>query len=132
MKKILIKIKNIFKNFWLKFKNTDFYSTYKEEMIGIPILILFFYMINFIFISIFPNGAFFDFASNIETIVYSILKYMIAVWAAHFMIRISFPIIYKHLHDKIYHNFDNLSDKDKNNYSVIILLIFILTAGLIF
>lgn len=120
------------KKLWLKFKNTDFFQTYKEEMVGIPILILIFYCINFIFIYLFPNGAFFDFASQIETIIYSILKFLVAVWTSHFMIRISFPKIYKHLHDNIYNNFDKLSLVNKNNYTVYILIAMIIMAGLIF
>jgi hypothetical protein len=119
------------KKLWLKFKNTDFFQTYKEEMIGIPILILMFYSINFLFISLFPNGSFFDFASQMETLFFNILTYLISIWISHFMIRITFPNIYKHLH-KIYHNFEYLRIKDKNIYAFATLFISILAAAIIF
>lgn len=119
------------KKLWLKFKNTDFFQTYKEEMIGIPILILMFYGINFLFISLFPNGSFFDFVSQMETLFFNILTYLVTVWISHFMIRITFPNIYKHLH-KIYHNFEYLRIKDKNIYAFATLFISILAAAIIF
>lgn len=115
-----------------KIKNSDFFKTYKEEIVVIPILIFIFYIINMSFINIFPNGAFFDFASQIETIFYSILKFLIAIWTAHFMIRITFPKIYYHLHNNIYHNFDKLSTVHKNKYTVYILIAMLIVAGLIF
>jgi hypothetical protein len=40
------KIGNFFKNIWFKFKYSDFYKTYKEEIIVIPIIIFLFYMLN--------------------------------------------------------------------------------------
>lgn len=126
------KIKTWGSNLINKIKNSDFFKTYKEEMVVIPILILMFYIINILFISMFPNGAFFDFASQIETIFYSILKFLIAIWTAHFMIRITFPKIYYHLHNNIYHNFDKLPTVYKNKYSVYILIAMLIVGGLIF
>lgn len=114
-----------------KNKNSDFWKTYKEEIIVIPILIFLFYILNYLFISVFPNGSFFDFASQMETLFFNILTYLISIWVAHFMIRITFPNVYKHLH-KIYHNFEYLRIKDKNIYAFATLFISILAAAIIF
>lgn len=114
-----------------KLKNTDFWKTYKEEIIIVPILIIIFYILNYIFISMFPNGSFFDFISQMETLFFNILTYLVTVWVAHFMIRITFPNIYKHLHE-IYHVFNKLTDKDKNIYAFATLFVSILAAAIIF
>lgn len=128
MNKFLLKLKEAPQ----KVKKTDFFRTFKEELVAVPLLVLFFYLFNFLMITIFPNGAFFDFYSEIETIVSKIVIYLVALWTAHLSLRIAFPKIYKFLHDEVYHNFENLDHDKKIGYTINFILVFILAAALIF
>jgi len=120
------------KKLWLKIKNSDFYKTYKEELIVVPILILVFYFFNYILITWFPNTATFDFFSELETIVSKIVLFVISLWVAHLALRISFPGIYKFLHEQVYHNFESISTDRKIDYAVKFILVFILASALVF
>ena len=102
---------------------------YRQEAIAIPILLFIFYIFNYIFITIFPNGGFFDFASQIETIINNIVMFIIAITAANLSLRIIFPKIYKFLREDFY-NFEFIDHK--NTYAVAILICFIIAAALIF
>lgn len=126
------KIGNFFKNIWNKFKSSDFYKTYKEEMFVIPIIILLFYLLNTFLINVFPDGAFFDFASNIETIFYKILMLFLTLFFGHFTLRISFPKIYKEMHEDIYDNFSTLEESKKIKIEVIFIVVFLLISAMIF
>ena len=128
MNKLLLKLKETPN----KIKRTDFYKTFKEELVAVPLLILFFYLFNFLLITIFPNGAFFDFFSEIETIVSKIVVFLVALWTAHLSLRIAFPKIYKFLHDEVYQNFENISQEKKVEYTIKFILVFILAAALVF
>jgi hypothetical protein len=102
---------------------------YKQEFITIPILLFIFYLCNYIFILLFPNNAFFDFASQIETIINNIIMFIIAITAANLSLQIIFPKIYKFLREDFY-NFEFI--EHKNTYAVAILICFIIAAALIF
>lgn len=128
MKTILTKIKHL----WLKFKYTSFYQTYKEEMIAVPVLLLIFYLFNHYFISLFPNDAFYDFPSQIETIMYKILLFVVTLFVAHLALRITFPKVYDFLNKKVYHKFDELEDKEATRYAIAFILIFIMSAAIVF
>lgn len=117
MKKIIIWFKN-----W----------KYKQEFIAIPLLLFVFYLCNFIFTLMFPNGAFFDFASQIETIFNNIVMFIIAITAANLSIQIIFPNIYKWLRGTFYDFNGDMDKKTKSNYAVAILIAFIIAAALIF
>ena len=118
---ILIKIKNWFIN-W----------KYKQEFITIPLLLFIFYLCNYFFQIFFPTGAYFDFTSQIETIINNIVMFIIAITAANFSIRIIFPNIYKWLREDFYEFNGTMDKKMKNNYAVAILITFIIAAALIF
>jgi hypothetical protein len=105
---------------------------YKEEIIAIPILLCVFYIFNFIFSLFFPNSAFFDFASQIETILHNILVFIIAITSANLAIWISFPNIYKWLRGTFYDFNGEMEKKLKSNYAVALLITFIIAAALIF
>jgi len=102
---------------------------YRQEFIAIPILLGTFYLVNFIFTIMFPNSAFFDFASQIETIINNIVTFIVAIAVANLSIRISFPKIYKYLREDFY---DFKFIEQKNTYAVAILIAFIIAAALIF
>lgn len=120
----MIKIKNIINTI----KNSDFFKTYKEEMVAIPLLILFFYLFNYICKIIFPDGNFYDFVGQIENLFYKAVTFIVSIFFAHFMIRITFPNIYKHLHNYIY----KLDVEKKNDYTIYILIAFIIASSIIF
>lgn len=112
------------------FKNWNW--KYKEEFIAIPILLTVFYFCNFLFAVIFPGSAFFDFPSQIETIVHNIVTFIIAITSANLAIWISFPNIYNFLRTTFYDFNGELDKKTKSNYAVAILIVFIIAAALIF
>lgn len=117
---------------WLKIKKSDFIQTYKEEIIAIPILLLTYYILNKIFIALFPNSAFFDFVSEIETIISRSIRVLVALFVAHITLRMSFPSVYKYLHQNIYFKFEELDKKEKNKYSIAFIIVFIISTALIF
>lgn len=123
---------NILKNLFNKIKNSDFIKTYKEEMIVIPVVVFLFYLLNTLLITIFPNGAFFDFASNMETIFFKIMMLFLTFFFGHLALRISFPKIYKEMHDDIYNNFSNIDENKKIIIEVIFIIAFLIISALIF
>jgi len=127
-----MKIWQKIKNFFGKIYNSDFIRTFKEEIIIVPLLLLAFYLFNQLLLLLFPQGAFFDFASQIETIVSKIVLYFITLWVAHLALKMSFPKIYKFLHDHIYFNFDDISKEKKIEYAIKFILVFILAAAFVF
>lgn len=137
MKLLLLKVKNILSKIWnakilVKIRNNDFYKTFKEELIAVPLMLIIFYLINGWLISMFPQGAFFDFYSQLETIISKILLFSISLWVAHLALIISFPKIYKYLHETIYSNFNSISEEKKLDYTVKFILVFILASALVF
>lgn len=123
---------NIIKKIWTKFTATDFYKTYKEEMIIIPLIFLVFYVLNNFLVNKFPTGQFFDYLSEIETIFSKIVKFFVALWVAHLALRSSFPKVYKFFHDKFYHKFDELTEDKKTNYTVAFIITLIIAAAIVF
>jgi len=117
---------------WTKFTNTDFYKTFKEEMVVVPLAIICFYLFNSLLLFLFPHSAFFDFFSVIETLVSKIVTFIVALWVAHLSLRVSFPKVYKFLHDDFYHDFDSIPKDKKIEYAIKFILIFIIAAALIF
>lgn len=124
MKKLFLKIKTL----WLNSKTWFLNSKYHEEIIAIPIIIFVFYLCNYIFTSFFPNGAFFDFASQIETLISGIVTFFIAITVANISLKFIFPNIYKYLRNEFY----NFNIEQKTTYAVAILIAFIVAAALIF
>lgn len=120
------------KKFWNKIKNSDFYKTYKEEIIVIPLLLVGFYIINSLLVMFFPNSAFFDFFSEIENIIFKIVSFAVSLWIAHLALRISFPLVYRSLHEYVYHMFITMSKDKQIEYAVKFILTFILASALIF
>lgn len=120
------------KKYWIRFKNTDFYRTYKEEMIIVPLILFVFFIFNSFLVYMFPQGAFFDYYSQIETIFSKVLVFLVSLWTAHLALRMSFPKIYKFLHENIYHNFDNIPTDKKIEYSINFIIAFIIASSLIF
>lgn len=114
-----------------KIKNSEFFKMYKEELIFVPLLLIAFYLLNALFINLFPASAFFDFYSEIETIISKIVVFTISLWVAHLALSVSFPKIYKFLH-KMVMNFDDIPQEKKIEYTIKFILTFILAAALVF
>lgn len=125
-------MKTILNKLVIKIKNSDFYKTYKEELVAIPVLLLLYYILNSVFIKLFPNSAFFDYISEVETIISRTIRVFIALFIAHISLRMSFPVVYKHLHESLYDKFNQLDKKTKDNYAVCFILVFIIATALIF
>ncbi len=120
------------KKVWYTFKRTDFFKTFKEELVAVPLLLIGFYFINVILMYLFPNGAFFDFFSQIETIIQKIVLLFISMWTAHLALRVSFPKVYKFLHDEVYEKFNDIPKDKRIEYTIKFILTFILAAALVF
>jgi hypothetical protein len=121
-----------FKKIWGKFTGSNFYKMYKEELRIIPILLLVFLIFNKVFILLFPEQAFFDYAGELETIILKITTFFITLWTSNLALRMSFPGPYKFIRDKFYNRFDELPSEKKMEYSVKLILVFILSGALIF
>jgi hypothetical protein len=67
----------------------NFVKNYKEEMIVLPILIGGFYFLNHFLAVNFPNSAFFDFFSEIETMIFKLISFAVAMWVAHIGLRVN-------------------------------------------
>ena len=57
----------------------NFLKTFKEELVSIPVLIIGFFALNWILGVLFPGSAFFDFASQMETIAFRVLSFVICL-----------------------------------------------------
>lgn len=119
-------------NFIKKIFKSEFFQTYKEEMLAVPMLLGGFWLFNRIFTLMFPNSAFFDYVSQIETIIFKIIVFIISVSTAHLALRLSFPSVYKFLNIEIYHNFNALPKITARKYAVAFILVFIIASAIIF
>lgn len=117
MKKILDFIKSIFK--W----------GYIEEVIAILVSIPLFLVINYQFGKWFPQGGFFDVPSQIETIVYSSVKFVLILLLAWIGLRITLPAVYKFLRNQLYKKFEELDYETKVKWSIILLITFLAVAS---
>lgn len=109
----------------------NFFSTFKEELVFIPLLILGFFILNYMLSAIFPESAFFDFFSQIETLAFRILSFVAALSIAWFGLRIAFPQMFRYLKDEFYHKFDSYDEDTKRKYSIRFFLVFVICVALI-
>lgn len=109
----------------------NFFKTFKQELISIPSLLVGFFLLNGILSRWFPNSAFFDFASQVETIAFRVLSFVIALAIAWMGLRIAFPQMYTYLKDEFYHKFGDLTEEDKRKYSIRFFLVFLICVALV-
>ena len=107
-----------------------FFKTFKEELITIPILLTVFFGLNYLLGWLFPQGAFFDFFSEIENIVYAIVRFIVSVAVAWFGVRIIFPAVFRFLKDEFYTNFSSLEKHLKYIIATVIFLVFVLASSI--
>jgi len=106
-------------------------GNFKEEIISIPIMILGFFALNWGLGKLFPSSAFFDFFSQVETIAFRVLAYVVTITMAWLGLRIMFPSVYKYLHEEFYHNFDTMQEEDKRKWGIRIFLVLLICAALV-
>jgi hypothetical protein len=109
----------------------NFFKTFKEELLAIPLLLIGFYALNWALGSLFPNSAFFDFASQMETLFYRLVSVVICFVFAWAALRITFPQVYRYLREEFYHNFDHYAPQTKRKYALRIFLVFVLCVALV-
>ena len=109
----------------------NFFKTFKEELVSIPVLIIGFFALNWTLSRMFPGSAFFDFASQIETIAFRVLSFVICLSIAWLGMRIAFPQMYRYLKDEFYHNFNLLDDDIKRKYAIRFFLVFVISVALV-
>lgn len=96
---------------------------YKEELTAIVVFLGVFLAINLHYSKISPEAGFFNLPSQTETLVYCIMKYVLAlilIWVGY---RIIFPKAYRFFREEIYQKFDELPFDDKLNWALKILMI---------
>lgn len=109
----------------------NFLKTFKEELVFIPLLLLAFFALNWLLSALFPNSAFFDFFSQIETIAFRIVSFVVALSIAWFGLRIAFPQMYRYLKDDFYTKFSTFDDETKRKYAVRFFLVFVICVALV-
>ena len=109
----------------------NFFKTFKEELFFIPLIFLAFFALNWLLSFLFPNSAFFDFFSQLETIAFRIVSFVVALSIAWFGLRIAFPQMFRYLKDEFYHKFDTFDDDTKRKYAVRFFLVFVICVALV-
>lgn len=107
-----------------------FLRVFKEEMISISLLIVGFFCLNWGLGYLFPNSAFFDFASELETIAYSIVRFIVVLAFAWLGVRVIFPNVFKFLRDDFYTKFPTLDKNLKYILATVIFLVFVLAGSI--
>lgn len=118
------------KNIWFKFNNSDFFKTYKQELLYIPLFFIGFVLFRNILISNSPNDAYFSLYSELETIALKLFRITINFAYLWIVIRVTLPHVYKTLHDKFYHGWDNISDDQKLDLSIKTLWVFLIAIAI--
>lgn len=107
-----------------------FFRTFKEEMISISLLFIGFFCLNWVLGHYFPNSAFFDFFSELETIAYGIVRFIVVLAMAWFGVRVIFPNVFKFLRDEFYDKFPYLEKNLKYILATVIFLVFVLAGSI--
>lgn len=109
----------------------NFLKTFKEELIAIPAILIGFFLLNWFLSSMFPNSAFFDFSSQMETIYFRLVSVVVCFTFAWVALRITFPQIYSYLREEFYHNFEDLPEATKRKYAIRVLLVILICVALV-
>lgn len=109
MKAFLLKIKNSLLAFW---------KTYKEESVILPVLFLLFFLVRNIFIKNNPQDAYFSLNSEIETLMLTCFRISLFFAYIWIVFRVMFPPMFKSFHDKVYHQWESLTEEQKLDISV--------------
>ena len=111
------------KNFIIKTLRLFWKWDYKEEFLALSVFLALFLAINLHFSKINPEAGFFNLPSQTETLVYGIMKYILALILIWVGLRILFPPIYRYVRDDVYKKFDELPLSYKLDWALKILMI---------
>lgn len=104
-------------------------KTFKEEIILYPLLIALFYLLNWGLSVAFPNGAFFDFFSVLETLYFGLIKTMVGIATGMVLLRITFPQVFKEM-VHYYHVFPHLAARERKIITFVLVVLFLLLPAL--
>jgi hypothetical protein len=116
---------------WRAIKAARFFQTFKEEMITIPLALGFFFVLNYELSRAFPDSAFFDFASQVETLAFRLVSFTTTLVIAWIGLRVAFPPVFKYLTEEFYQHFDQIPESQKRRYAAAFFLVFILSVALV-
>ena len=125
-----LKAMKTIKVLWIRFKDTIFYQTHKEEFVIIPVLTVAFFILNLVLSFIFPHSSLFDVPSQLETLFSYSLKITAVTTISWFAFRVSMPPLYRQI-VKFYRDFDTMTENSKNIYAVVLLCVFLLAGAII-
>jgi len=120
------------KKIWSKFIETTFWKTFKEESKFVPLVLIVFLFVNWALQALFPSSAFFDPASQFETILYNLLTIAVIMWSTHLFYRVSFPNQYRVFIDRFYHRFNEIAESQQVIYSAILFVVILLVVTVTF
>ncbi|MBI9063314.1 MAG: CHAP domain-containing protein [Marinilabiliaceae bacterium] len=107
-----------------------FLRTFKEEVVTIALLVAGFFCLNWVLGRYFPTSALFDFVSEIETMAYSIVRFIVVLAMAWVGVRVIFPNVFKFLRDDFYSRFPELDRNMKYILGTVIFLVFVLAGSI--
>ncbi|TLX73691.1 CHAP domain-containing protein [Labilibacter sediminis] len=107
-----------------------FIKTFKEEMISISLLIIGFFCLNWVLGKYFPSSALFDVVSQLETVAYGIVRFIVVLAMAWVGVRVIFPNVFKFLRDDFYDKFPLLEKNLKYILATTIFLVFVLAGSI--
>jgi len=129
MKKLLETLKQKATKAWADFKKTHFYQSHKEEALAIPAVLLLFFFANWIGNKYEKGSAFFDIPSQLESLIYSAVRFCATIGLAWLGIRIMAPPIYRYIVRGLYPGFDNLPEKEKRTATLALVITLLLCAA---
>jgi hypothetical protein len=95
----------------------------KQEVVFIPLMLIALELCRNILHAIWPETAFFDRGSELETYLTAILKTVLGTTAVWIIMRVVFPNVYKSLQE-FYTGFALMADETKRKYSIAIFFCF--------
>ncbi len=108
----------------------NFLKTFKEEIISISGLLIGFFCLNWVLGHYFPNSAFFDFISEVETMFYGVVRFILVLALSWVGVRVIFPNVFKFLKGDFYKNFPTLDKNLKYILATAIFLVFVLASSI--
>ena len=104
--------------------------TFKEEVIAVLIGAFGLYLINVLFTWLFPQSALFDLPSELENIVYSLLRFMVNVALGWVGVRVIFPAVYRFIKQEFYIKFPELDMRLKYILATVLFCVFTIVAAI--
>ena len=106
-----------------------FFKIFKQELISIPLIILGFYLFNYLLTALFPKGIFFDPNSQIENLFWWATRVIFGICLVWLVLAIAFPPVLYSFHEDIYLNFKNLSKETRLKITIwLVITVFVFVA----